>query len=80
MGDGSVVGDQGVYAGLWSSSPLVRYKDTRCFYIDEYVAGPDNFYRMGGYSVRCFKNSNFNEGVDSGSGSASTHVTLTLTA
>ena len=70
---------------LWSSSPYVGGAHVRAFslYPDEAYADTDGSH-ANAYSVRCFKNSYLsfptNENGDSGSGSASTHVTLTLTA
>ena len=72
-------------ASLWSSSPDVGNDNARNFSLDPDGAYADNgSLRAYGFSVRCFKDSYLsfptNENGDSGSGSASTHVTLTLTA
>jgi len=79
------VNEIGAYAGLWSSSPIVGNANARFFNLNPYVASA--IYpqpRAYGLSLRCFQNSYLsfptNENGDSGSGSASTHVTLTLTA
>jgi len=73
MKHGSVL-VQGSWAFLWSSSPDGQAR-ARYFFIDEYAAGADDDTRAEGFSVRCFKDSYL-----SFPASASTHVTLTLTA
>jgi len=85
---GADVGGFGNSSYLWSSSPSSFWYS---YWFLSYISNGSydlytNWYlgTSDGFSIRCFKDSYLsfptNENGDSGSGSASTHVTLTLTA
>ena len=74
------------HANFWSSSPRVGFTQALRFTLLSPGRADlvDYYNRADALSLRCFKDSYLsfptNENGDSGSGSASTHVTLTLTA